>query len=96
MCVPIKIYEIINYKLVQIIRMLLFFNPSYVGGGADSAPTCRFLVFSSEIINATYDETLPTFIFRSARTSCIDYVSDVNANYVSDANASERSAPLPF
>ena len=42
--------------------------------------------------------------FRSARTSSIDYVSDVNADYVSDVNAdyvsdvnaSERSAPLPF
>ena len=52
------------------------------------------------------------YFFRSARTSSIDYVSnvnadyvsdvnadyvsDVNADYVSDVNASERSAPLPF
>ena len=33
-------------------------------------------------------------LFRSARTSSIDYVSDVNADYVSDVNASDANATL--
>ena len=50
----------ISYLKVCNVHTVL--NPSYIGGGADSAPPNGVLLFSRKFFPATYDETLCKFL----------------------------------